>query len=115
MLTQDDGSLYLEPGEVAALATALRGAGRRPVEHPEDVLLAAVADALGAMAGGAGVTCAPARDVAMREAARGFVSPGAAYWAPVRLPARHGPWERTPRDDKAAATLSPVTARAPTR
>ncbi len=86
MLMMRDGSLYLEPGEVAALAAALRGAGRRPVEHPEDVLLAAVADALRAMVGGAGVTCAPARDAAMREAAVGFVSSGAAYWVPVRWP-----------------------------
>ncbi len=84
MLAKEDGSLYPEPGEAAVLAAALHGAGRQPVEHPEDVLLAAVADALGAMAGGAGVVCAPARDVAMREAAEGFVSPGAAYWVAVR-------------------------------
>ena len=73
-----------------ALVSALRGAGRRPVEHPEDVLLVAVADALGSMAGGAGVTCAPARDVAMREAALGFASPGVAYWVPVRWPPGSG-------------------------
>ena len=84
MLAKEDGSLYLEPGEVAALVSALRGAGRRPVEHPEDALLAAVAEALGAMVGGAGVTCAPARDAAMREAAAAFVSLGAAYWVAVR-------------------------------
>ena len=85
MLAKEDGSLYLEPGEVAALASALRGAGRRPVEHPEDVLFAAVADALEAMAAGAGVACAPTR-----EAALGFVSPGAAYWVPVRWPPGSG-------------------------
>ncbi len=78
MLTMRGGSLYLEPGEEVALAAALGGAGRRPTEHPEDVLLAAVADALRAMAGGAGVTRAPARERAMREAAEGFVSPGGA-------------------------------------
>ena len=56
------------------------------------LLLAAIAEILGAMAGGAGGVRAPARAAAMREAAEWFVSPGgaAAYSVPVQWPPGSG-------------------------
>jgi hypothetical protein len=66
--------LYLEPGEIAVLADL----ARRPVPlgpplHPNTLLLAALAEALGDMTDGAGVVIAPASQAVVHQAAQAYV------------------------------------------
>ena len=68
------GFIYLEPGEVAALAALARQAvPTGPATHPRELMLAAVADALRDMVDGIGVVVGPAPEVAVRQAAQAYV------------------------------------------
>jgi hypothetical protein len=63
-------SIYLEPGEVAALAEASRQASLHSKAHPRQGLLAAVAAALESFAAENGVLVTPAPAEVARQAAR---------------------------------------------
>ena len=75
---QEDGRVYLEPGEVAALASAARQAtpAGEPT-HPRDLLLAALADVLDGLTAGGGIVLAAAPAAVVRRAAQAYVRPSA--------------------------------------
>ncbi len=62
--------VYLEPGEVAALAEAARQAAARSEPHPRQRVLAAVTAALESLAAEHGLLITPAPAEVAREAAR---------------------------------------------
>lgn len=68
--------MYLEPGEVQALAEALRAAAGRTWAHPRQGLFLALAAALEDMVAGAGVVVAPASRYVVRQAALTYVRGG---------------------------------------
>ncbi len=70
MWTDGHAHVYLEPGEVALVAEQLRRARRPgPVLHPRDLLLQALADALGGLPTSEGIVLGPACSRWSRRAA----------------------------------------------
>ena len=91
MLRKGKGIVYLEPGEIAALAALARQAApKEPATHPRELMLAAVADVLGEMTDGPGVVLALAPEAVVRQAAQAYVhQPTDAHATPAEpIPAR---------------------------
>lgn len=85
---REAGRVYLEPGEVAAMAAAVRCAvpSGEPT-HPRDLLLETLADVLDGMTVGAGIMLATAPAAVVRRAAEAYLRPSdAATCADSRLP-----------------------------
>lgn len=67
-------ALYLEPGEIAALATlARRAVTPGAPTHPNALLLAALAKRLTEMADGPGVVMPPAPPAVVHQAAQAYI------------------------------------------
>lgn len=77
MWRSEQGALYLEPGEVAALADAIRQVlPLGPPQHPRDLMLAALAQALPRLGGTDGLLLAQAGVAIVQEAAAAcFLAP----------------------------------------
>ena len=68
------GLVYLEPGEVAALAALARQAvPTGPATHPRELMFAALGEVLGDVIDGPGVVLALAPESVVRQAARAYV------------------------------------------
>ena len=79
------GFIYLEPGEVAALAALARQAvPTGPATHPRELMFAALGDVLGDVIDGPGVVLALAPAFVVRQAAQAYVQrPDDAHLAPA--------------------------------
>ena len=78
--------LYLEPGELAVLASLARQVVPQGAPtHPRDLMLAALADVLDQVVDGAGVVVLPAPPEVVRQSARAYV-----HTATVRPMAMNG-------------------------
>lgn len=81
------GNLYLEPGEVESVMSALRDAAARGSDmHPRSLMLAAVSNALAERISGVGLVIAAAPLPVVRDAAEAYIRHRARRV--VRLPAR---------------------------
>lgn len=76
MWYSEQGVLYLEPGEVAALADALgRALPPGPPQHPGDLMLAALAHALPRLGGSQGLVIGQADVAIAHQAAQAYFLP----------------------------------------
>ena len=74
MWQTDGDGWYLEPGEIAVLAAvAARAVPSGPSQHPNDIMLQALSDALQGMVAGSGVVVVPAPSVVVQQAGRAYV------------------------------------------
>ena len=74
MWRNSDGGLYLEPGEIAALAEAAqRMVPPDEPTHPRDLMLSALAALLDAMTAACGVVVTPAPSAVAHRAAQAYV------------------------------------------
>ena len=73
MLRKGKGIVYLEPGEIAALAALARQAAPKgPATHPRALMLAAVSEVLSELTDGPGVVIALAPQSVVHQAAQAY-------------------------------------------
>lgn len=74
MWRNDNGGLYLEPGEIAVLVDVVGHAvPLGPATHPKALMLSALASALSEMVDGLGVVLTPALPAVVSQACQAYV------------------------------------------